>query len=192
MAFQKRSLSQEELAQEHQLVQAAQNNPRRFSALYERYYEQMFYFIYKRVDREDICADICSEVFLKAMKNLKKYQFRGVPFSAWLYRIAINEVNQFFRTNKQQRSISLETTQIGEMMDEAEAPRDESGMQQMIQALPQLKDEDLQMVELRFFEQLPFRQIAEIYGITENNAKVRMYRILGKLRKLMDPSRVNA
>jgi RNA polymerase sigma-70 factor (ECF subfamily) len=192
LGFQKRSLSQEELAQENQLVQAAQHNPRRFAALYERYYEQIFYFIYKRVSQEDICADICSEVFLKAMKNLKKYQFRGVPFSAWLYRIAINEVNQFFRTNKHQRSISLESTQVGEMMEEAEAPRDEHSLQQMIQALPLLKEADLQMVELRFFEQLPFKQVADILGITENNAKVRMYRILGKLRKLMDPSRVQA
>jgi RNA polymerase sigma-70 factor (ECF subfamily) len=181
----KRTLTQQQIQEEYQLVEAAKKNSRRFGALYERYYEPIFLFVYKRVDQEEICGDLTSQVFMKAMLNLHKYKFKGVPFSAWLYRIAINEVNQYFRESKKQRAISMESANIADMMEEfEEAPQDDN-VKKMLAALQLLKPEEVQMIELRFFEKLPFRDIAEIYNITENNAKVRMYRLLGKMKKLM-------
>lgn len=181
----KRTLTQEQIQQEYQLIEAAKKQPRRFGVLYERYYEQIFLFVFKRVDREDAAADVTSQVFLKAMHNLKKYQFRGVPFSAWLYRIAINEVNQHFREVKSKRAISMQSSDIADIMEEVEELPKEDNIQQMLASLQLLRPDELQMIELRFFEKLPFKEIAEIYNITENNAKVRMYRLLGKMKKMM-------
>ncbi|MEM6345093.1 MAG: sigma-70 family RNA polymerase sigma factor [Bacteroidota bacterium] len=181
----KRTLTKEELQQEHLLVEAAKKQPRRFGVLYERYYEQIFLFVFKRVDQEESAADVTSQVFLKAMSNLKKYQFRGVPFSAWLYRIAINEVNQYFREAKSKRAISMKSSDIADIMDEVEELPKDDNIQQMLASLQLLRPDELQMIELRFFEKLAFKEIAEIYNITENNAKVRMYRLLGKMKKMM-------
>ncbi|MEL7532085.1 MAG: sigma-70 family RNA polymerase sigma factor [Bacteroidota bacterium] len=181
----KRTLTKEELQQEHLLVEAAKKQPRRFGVLYERYYEQIFLFVFKRVDQEESAADVTSQVFLKAMSNLKKYQFRGVPFSAWLYRIAINEVNQYFREAKSKRAISMKSSDIADIMDEVEELPQDDNIQQMLASLQLLRPDELQMIELRFFEKLAFKEIAEIYNITENNAKVRMYRLLGKMKKMM-------
>ena len=192
MALQKRSLTQTQIREEYLLVQAAQNNPRRFSVLYEKYYEQIFCFVYKRIDDTELTGDVTSQVFLKAMTNLKKYRFQGVPFSAWLYRIAINEVNQHFRSNKHVRTISMESTQVAEMMEEVEEPYDEIHIQRMLQVMQQLSEEEVQMIELRFFERLPFKEIAQIFNISENNAKVKMYRLLGKMKKLMGTRQVEA
>lgn len=185
MASKQRQLTQSQIQEEYILIQAAQKEPRRFGVLYEKYYRQIFVFIYKRVDDEEQTADICSQVFLKAMTNLPKYKFRGVPFSAWLYRIAVNEVNQFFRKAQNQRAISMERANIGDIMEEVEETDTEDNIKHMLKAMQFLSPDDVQMIELRYFEKLPFRQVAEIYNITENNAKVRMYRILGRLKKAM-------
>lgn len=151
--------------------------------MYERYYEQIFLFIFKRMRDEEQAADVTSQVFLKAINSIKRYKFKGVPYSSWLYRIALNEVNQFFRNNKAQRHISLESSGLHQLMEEVEEARDDRQIQQMIQILDSLSPDEIQMIELRYFEKMPFKEIAAIYHITENNAKVRLYRILGKMKK---------
>lgn len=168
---------------EQQLVEAARKNPRRFGLLYERYYEQMFLFVYKRVGDQEMSADLTSQLFLKAMTHLPKYQFRGVPFSAWLYRIAINEVNQYFRQSKKQRHVSLDSAGLQLMMEEAEVRHDEHEIQSLVQVLDRLEPEEVQLIELRFFEKQSFKEIGIIFNITENNAKVRTYRLLTKMKK---------
>jgi RNA polymerase sigma-70 factor (ECF subfamily) len=79
------------------LVLAAQQDPREFEPLYSKYYEPILRFVYKRLDTKSEAYDVTSQVFLSALQNLSKYEDRGFPFSSWLYRIAINELNQFFR-----------------------------------------------------------------------------------------------
>lgn len=185
MALRKRSISQSEIQEEYLLIEEAKKNPSRFGVIYDRYYQQIFLFVFKRVGEEENTADICSQVFLKAMLSLKKYKFQGVPFSAWLYRIAINEVNQFFRNSNSQRVISAEGKDLAEMADEVEEDHSETNIQHLIQTLQKLSPDEVQFIELRFFEKMSYREISAVYGITENNAKVRMYRLTSKMKKLM-------
>ena len=184
-----RRLNKEELLAELKLVEAAKVNPRHFGVLYERYYRQIFLFVYKRVDNEDICGDITSQVFLKAMVNLKKYTFKGVPFSAWLYRVASNEVNMFFRSTKASRTISMDKSDIERLMESTKENESldlkEHFQDSLLEVLDGLKEEELQIIELRFFEKRSFKEVAYILGIQENNAKVKVHRIIGRLRKKM-------
>ncbi|MFK7969882.1 MAG: RNA polymerase sigma factor [Bacteroidia bacterium] len=175
-----------QIQQEYAEIVAAQKNPQRFGPVYERYYEQIFLFIIKRTGEEMLAADITSQVFLKAMLNLKKYQFKGLPFSSWLYRIAINEVNQYFRDNKGTRHISLESGGVTHLMEEVDEPVDQEHIAHLLRTLDQLKPEEVQLVELRYFERMRFKEIATILHITENNAKVRLSRILKRLKKRME------
>jgi len=174
------------MREEYELIRAAQQNPRRFGVIYERYYEQMFLFVYKRVGDEEQSADLCSQVFLKAMTNLKRYRFQGVPFSAWLYRIASNEVNQFFRDSKKQRMVSLESLSLKSMVEEAEVSPTDENVQRMIAALNSLSPEEIQLIEMRFFEKIPFKEIAVIFQLTETNAKVKVHRLLKKLNRMLN------
>lgn len=166
-------------------IQAAQQNPARFRPLYERYYEPIFRFVFRRTADSDLTADLCSQVFLKALQRLGAYQYRGVPFSAWLFRIASNEVAQHFRQNSQKRTVSIEENTLSEVAEEMELEGDIWHMEELVEALDTLKPADLTLIELRFFEQRPFKEIAEILDITESNAKVKTYRILERLRKWM-------
>lgn len=180
-------LSQDQLQQELRLIEAAKGDRRRFAPLYERYHRQIFLFVFKRTGEEDVAGDIVAQVFLKAMNHLDRYTYRGVPFSAWLYRIASNEVNQFFRNKKGDRVVSMQREQIERvvgMLDESdEEENTEYYVRVMLETLKEMKPEEIEIIELRFFEQRPFKEVAFIMGITENNAKVKVYRILERLRK---------
>lgn len=170
---------------EMQQVEAAKLNPAQFDVLYEKYYKSIFVFIYRRTGNEDLSADIASQVFLKALINIKKYVFKGVPFSAWLFRIAFNEINMYFRKNNAHRVVSLEQKSISQIVMEVQEEDNTLVQQRMMTALKKMDGDDIQLIELRFFEKRSFAEIGVIIGITENNAKVKVYRILDKLKKVL-------
>ncbi len=178
-----RTLSAEAIQTEWQEVQLAKQNPAMFRPLYERYFESIFRFILSRCGDQIAANDICSQVFLKAMQKLHKYEFKGVPFSAWLYRIASNEVAQHFRNTKKLRVVNVDDTHITDFVEEIDFDAFGEYREAMIDVLNDLKPTDLELIELRFFEKRPFKEIADITGLTESNAKVKTYRILERLKK---------
>jgi len=166
------SVTKEAMLEEWQEIQAAQKNPAYFRPLYDRYYEPIFRYIHRRTADESLSADICSEVFFKAMQKLANYQFKGVPFSAWLYRIASNEITQHFRNTQKNRAVSVETRALPELKEEMGDLvniGDDQLLVSLIPALNELKPKDLEIIELRFFEQRPFKEIAGLLDITESN-----------------------
>jgi RNA polymerase sigma-70 factor (ECF subfamily) len=172
----------DELRLELEVVEAAKKDPARFGALYEKYYKQVFVYIFRRTGEEETTADIVANTFLKAMLSLNKYEYRGVPFSAWLFRIATNEMNMFFRKSGKERNVSLDVSDLSNMISEAGNEDTDENQKLLLRALSKLPTDEMQMLELRFFEKKSFAEVGEIIGITENNAKVRTYRILDKLK----------
>lgn len=179
-------ISNEEISQEQAWVEAAQQNPEKFDKLYDRYFEGIFNFIYRRTDDEAVAADISSQTFLAALQHIKKYNFRGLPFSAWLYKIAANQVNKYYRASKKNMVFSLEESLIGKLITETEEDANEEKISLLVDYLKQLSTEDVMVLELRFFEGKGFKEIAYILEITESGAKMRTYRALGRLKKIFD------
>lgn len=192
MGSQRRDL-QEELT----IINQAKNNPEVFGILYETYYKEIFIYVNKRVDNLSVASDLVSQVFLKALTHLPNYQFKGFPFSSWLYKIATNQVNQYFRNSKNKRVISIEDFYVNKIFSELEAENERTQKEQtplLIKLLNQLNEQELQILELRFFEEKAFKEVAYILDITENNAKVKTYRIIEKLKKIaekLDPPQQN-
>lgn len=180
----------QQLNEELVIIEAAKADPAQFAPLYNKYYKQIFNYVYQRMESKDSAFDITGQVFLKALTNLEKYQFKGVPFASWLYRIAHNEVMQLFRTQKDKRSINADISDLRFICEENEEPFYEEYIPAIKKLIQELSHDDLQMVELRFFEKRPFKEIAEILDITEVNAKVRMYRIIEKLKKSLSKIKV--
>ncbi len=170
---------------EAQLVAAAQKDISRFEPLYNHYYEPVVRFLARRLDDQEQAFDLASQTFLKAMQNLPKYEQRGLPFGSWLFRIARNELYTHFKKAPETRAVSMETQEIGSMAEEMEEHSLEPYMDKMIEAIGDLPEEDLQMIEMRYFEKRAYKEIGEILEMTENNAKVKTYRILEKLKKLI-------
>lgn len=184
MSASKYTVTQQAMEEEWLEVQAAQQNPAKFRVLYNRYYESIFRFVYKRTVDEVLAADLTSQVFLKAMQKIDKYIFKGVPFSAWLFRIASNEIAQHFRKHNKNRVVSLEERTTQDLEDEYDAKEDlEINITILKDVIEDLKPEEVELLELRFFEKRPFKEVANILDITENNAKVKIYRLLQKMKK---------
>ena len=178
----KKAVSEEAVLQEWAEIQAAQRDPARFRPLYDRYFESIFRFVFRRTADEELTGDLCSQVFLKAMQKLDTYQFKGVPFSSWLFRIAANEVAQHYRQNQKNRVVSADDADLSDIMEEMEEDDNEAHLNNLTKVLDTLEGKDLQLIEMRFFEQRPFKEIAEILDMTESNAKVKTYRILERLK----------
>jgi RNA polymerase sigma-70 factor, ECF subfamily len=180
----------EQLNQELVVIEAAKQDPSRFGPLYNKYYKQIFNYVYQRMDDKETAFDVTGQVFLKALTNLPKYEYRGVPFASWLYRIAYNELMQLFREKKDKRAVNADIGDLRYICEENETTFFEEYIPAIKKLILQLNADDLQMVEMRFFEKRPFKEIAEIMQITEVNAKVRMYRIIEKLKKSLSKVKV--
>ena len=169
------------IGNEKQQIEESKTNPKCFEPLYVKYYELILKFVYKRVESFDDTKEIVAIVFTKALTNIIKYRDQGFPFSSWLYRIAINEINEFYRKAKKNRTVNIDDTASRYIAEET--GRDKQELSQSLKvALQYLDVEELQLLELRFFDERPFSEVAEILGITENNAKVKTYRVIDKLR----------
>lgn len=175
----------QELRDEEAMIRKSQADPEAFRPLYEKYFKRIFLFVHHRVGDKALTADITSQVFLKALLNVNKFSLRGLPFSAWLFRIALNECNDFFRKNKRYRLVTMEEEMVEHLYEELTSEtRLEDLRQQLPSILQKLSANELQIIELRFFEQRPFKEVGDILGISETYAKVRVYRILEKMKKL--------
>ncbi|MEN8250906.1 MAG: sigma-70 family RNA polymerase sigma factor [Bacteroidota bacterium] len=178
--------SKEEIQAELVQIEKAQRDPREFASIYNRYYDEIFIYISRKIGDYDMVGEVTSRTFTKCLMHIDRYKYKGVPFSAWLYKIAMNEVRQFFRSKKHYpRSVSLSETDIAEITQETmEESRYDDAHILLPKLLGHLKEKELQIVELRFFEKKSFKEIGFILGLTEVNAKVKLYRIINKLKKI--------
>ncbi len=119
------------------------------------------------------------------MQNIAKYEYRGFPFSSWLYRIAHNELMQYFRDQNKVRVVCIENTGLAEILEDDVAGYEVENRELVFKTLQKLKPQELELIEMRYFEKRSFKEISEIINISENTAKVKVHRILERLRNLI-------
>jgi RNA polymerase sigma-70 factor (ECF subfamily) len=162
---------------ERLLIEAAQRDPGRFAALYEANFERVYAFVVGRVRDRDVAQDITAEVFQQALANLPRFEWRGVPFSAWLIRIAANAVaDRWQRANREQE---LPPEELAEPGTDGELER-RTMLFKLVDTLP----EDQRTVILRrFVEQRSIREIAHELGRSEGAVKQLQFRALQSMRE---------
>lgn len=176
-------MTDDEIRIEEEIIARSKRDPNAFGELYEKYFDRIFYFIYRQTDDEDLAGDLCSQTFINVLNNLPRYQLRGLPFSAWLYKIASNEVKKYYRKTKNKVVFSLEEGKVKELIDQTDDGWTEETLRKLMTYMTDLPTDMLQVLELRFFENKDFKEIAFILDMTESGAKMRTYRALDKLRK---------
>lgn len=171
------------LESEKSQIEKSKQDPSGFEPLYLKYYPLILKFVYKRVEDLEDCREITSVVFTKAVLNLRKYKDQGFPFSSWLFRIAINEINQFYRDSSRTRAISIDEKGINNIAEET--GKDKTELISILgKALIYLSEDELLLIELRYFEERPFSEVAQLLSISESNAKIKTYRIIDKLKSI--------
>jgi RNA polymerase sigma-70 factor (ECF subfamily) len=167
---------------ERWLVEAAKTNMEHFEPLYNRYYDEIFRFIFRRTDDEYLTADLCSQTFFKALSNLKKFTWTGTPFRAWLFTIAANEVRKYYR-DKRKVFVIEESRMKGIAEDDSEINR--LDMYDIVHIFENLDDKEVRLIEMKYFENYTFAEMADYFNEKESAMKMRVYRLLKKVRKLI-------
>ena len=174
-------------------VAAAQRDPQAFAPLYARYHKLIFLFIRKRVGSSDVAGDLTAQVFLKAMLAIARYSDRGLPFKAWLYRIALNEVLMHYRSAKGKVFMDIEAPDASRLLHDAINEGDEeqriSELAGLTSALSRLRPSQALLVELHWFDRLSYAEVGQVLGIAEAAAKMRTHRVLQQLRQYLSPGR---
>jgi RNA polymerase sigma-70 factor, ECF subfamily len=167
------------------LVRAAQAHPSAFSPLYAEYHARIFRYLRLRVPDDDEAADLTQQVFLQALDALPRYDERGLPFAAWLFRIARNAAIDAQRKRRQTVDIDLLPEALLRSDDgdpEAEALRQER-LERLRALLGQLDAEQRELLALRFAAGLTSREIAAIVDKREAAVKRQLSRLIQKLRE---------
>lgn len=168
---------------ERLLVEAAQRDPRCFAELYELHFRRVYAYAVKRLSSREEAEDVTSIVFHQALAKIKSYEWRGVPFSAWLVRIAANAI-----ADRWKRAAHESSDVAGDMKDDvadanAEDAERRAVLFQLVDGLPA---EQRRVVVLRFVEQKSIREIAGEIRKTEGAVKQLQFRALQKLRAQME------
>ena len=166
-------------ADERALIAEAQRDAARFGALYERYFDRVYGFIVSRVHDRDAAEDLTSQTFHSALENLPKFEWRGVPFSAWLLRIAANAMAD--RWAKVGRERGEPAPEEFESID-TDAIENRARLFGLVRRLP---PEQRRVVLLRFVEQRSVREIATAMQKTEGAVKQLQFRAVQSLRAKM-------
>lgn len=161
---------------EQRIIQAARRDPRHFAEVYEAYFDRIYAYAVLRTHDREAAQDITSEVFHQALKNLSKFEWRGVPFSAWLYKIAANAI-----ADRAKRNAREQTGQPEDAADSADI-RDAEQRAEIWQLMRDLPDDQRRVIELRFVEEQSIRDIAKDLGRSEGAIKQLQFRALQNIR----------
>ena len=179
------------------LIELAKDDPKAFGNLFDRYYPVIFAYVLRRVGKWNDAQDVTSEVFLKALKGLWRFRWQGIAFSAWLYRIATNEVGIYFRRAGR---AALSLNQLIEESGFEPASRDDLIAEKLAAERQLERHRDFliarsniatlpmkyqHVITLRFFARKSVKEIAEILGKKEGTVKSLLSRGLQRLKKLM-------
>ncbi len=175
-------------AEDQALAGQARQDPAAFSALYERHVGAIYRYVYYRVGNAEDTEDLTARVFMQALKHIGAYNDRGVPFSAWLYRIAHNVVANYHRDNSRHPSVPLDDMELhGAHHDDADAKIDgDRERQRLIRAIATLSEDRQQLVVLKFVQQLQNAEIGQIMRRSEGAIKSLYHRTLAQLREALE------
>ena len=188
------------LAEEQELLRRIQADKKEFGTLFDEYYKPVFRYLFRRTGDYDLSKDMAAETFLKAFLKIDSFVWRHISISSWLYRIATNEANLYFR-KKQYQPVNLGSVINDEKLRQADSEEErqalEEEMKQFVdfnlvrQKLALLPTHYQEVIALRYFENKDNREIGLILNKPEGTIKSLLSRGLEKLRTLAMPWRCN-
>jgi RNA polymerase sigma-70 factor (ECF subfamily) len=174
-----------DLIEEVALINAAKTDPEAFGLLYERYVDRIYNYIYFRVGGAGDAEDLTAKVFFKALRNIGGYRHMGLPFSAWLYRIAHNLVANYHRDRSKMQEISIENLVVVDTNRSSspehlmETDQENAFLMRLVNDLSPQKRE---LIVLKYVQKLSNEEIGQIFGKTEGAIKSLYHRTLVELK----------
>jgi RNA polymerase sigma-70 factor (ECF subfamily) len=161
---------------EQRRIEAAKLDPRRFGELYEANFERVYAYVMARVrDRSD-AQDVTAQVFHDALANLAQYEWRGIPFAAWLYRIAANAIADRAKLGAREQSGDAPDIAVEQDYEQAEERA------RLFRAVRDLPEDQQKVITMRFVDGRSIREIADALGRSEGAVKQLQFRAVQNLR----------
>jgi RNA polymerase sigma-70 factor, ECF subfamily len=170
-------------ADERLLIEAAQRDPARFAELYEINFERVYAYAVRRVRDRAEAEDLTAEVFQQALANLKRFEWRGIPFAAWLFRIAANLVSDRWQRSGREVTDDSAIESAQATAAEIEEVERRATLYRLVSSLP---EEQRRVVVLRFVEEKSIKEVAREIRKTEGAVKQLQFRALTNLRARME------
>ena len=168
------------LANEREIVEAAQRDPAQFAVLYEANFHRVYAYLVSRLRDRSVAEDLTQEVFHDALTHLQKFEWRGVPFSAWLLRIAANSASDYWQRTSRESGQELPPEPVNAEIERA------AMVFQLVERLPAAQQ---RVIEARFVEHKSIREIAEELERSEGAVKQLQIRAIETLRAAMEVAR---
>jgi RNA polymerase sigma-70 factor (ECF subfamily) len=154
-------------------------------SLYEVYYPKVYNYAFLQLGDVQAAEDLSSDVMLKMVESIKSYRFKGLPFSAWVFRIARNRLIDLHRRRKRRGEVDLSESIAGTLASPQVMAERAIERGQIQVALKHLTDEQRQVIVLKFIEGFDNRSIGSIMGRSEGAIKSLQHRALGALRRIL-------
>jgi RNA polymerase sigma-70 factor (ECF subfamily) len=171
-------------ADERRLVGAAQKDPGRFGELYENNFERVYAYIARRVGNREEAQDLTAEVFHQALANLARFEWRGLPFPAWLLRIASNAIADSWKSKAREQGNPSSDELLSHDID-MEDVEQRAKLFRLVTTLP---DDQRRVIEMRFAQEKSIREIAKELDRTGGAVKQLQFRGLESLRAQLSAS----
>ncbi len=176
------------MSDEEQLVEQAKTDPEAFGKLYELYVEKIYNYVYYRIGNQQEAEDLTAKVFHRALNHIPNYNNKGVPFAAWLYRIAHNLVANWHRDRKRRKMVALEQVSLpSKKKDEnpQQAAERSNERELLLEAIKHLPPERQELLTLKFVERMSNAEIGQVMGRSEGAIKSLYHRTLVSLKELL-------
>ncbi len=167
------------------VLQAQKCNQEAFAKLYEQNFDKIYRYISLKVGNNTEAEDMTQQVFIKALQSISSYKWKDVPFSAWLFRIAHNQIIDYYRKQSRQSTTPLYEYMAVTNFDPEKAIEDKSDIERLLIASKKLTAAQQEVIALRFAGELPIAEVARIMGKTQGAIKALQHSAIAALRKLM-------
>jgi len=171
---------------EERLVRRAQQHDQEaFAQLYEEHFDKIYRYVALRIGDKMEAEDITQQVFLKALKFISSFKWKGVPFSAWLYRIAHNQSVDYLRKKKRAAIPLNESLLIGNADNPQLITEQKLDTKQLLLATKHLTEAQREVISLRFAGELPIARVAKVMGKSEGAIKALQHSAIVSLRRVL-------
>lgn len=183
------AVQKQDLEQEKALFERLKTDPQAIGEVYDKYADQIFGYLLKRCGHKETAEDIVAQCFMKLLESAHKLEWKGVPISAWLYRVASNGLADHWRSGSVRKTQSL---------DDEDNPWDPPSLDdpawtvemaieadRLKESMDKLPARDQEVLTLKFYGGYATEEIAQELGISSNHAAVLTYRALGRMRKIL-------
>jgi len=171
--------------EENLVRRAQQRDQQAFAQLYEEHFDMIYRYVALRIGNRAEAEDITQQVFLKALQSISSFRWKGIPFSAWLFRIAHNQVVDYLRKKTKQATVPIDESTVSFSRDPQLLVEQSLNIKKLLSATKRLTEAQREVVSLRFAGELSIAQVAKIMGKSQGAVKALQHSAIVALRKVL-------